>query len=371
MENNRNICCVFNYFQHYRTSIYRLMDEELNCDFYFGDKAFGIPIKEGDVHSLKGFKGYLKNTHGLFHRYKGCHKVVFNRTYKYYIVFGDQYCLSIWFLLLWCKVIGRKTITWGHGWYRDGIWIQNLLNHLFWRLPSHIMTYGNYAKSHMIKKGIKPKKISCIYNSLDYDSQIKLRGNATDIYAKHFGNNNPCLYFIGRLTPVKKLDLLIEAAKLLLDEGITVNIIFIGDGPVKQALEELINSYHIGSQVWFYGPCYNEEEKSKLIASADLCVAPGNIGLTAMDSLVYGTPAITMDNMDFQMPEAEAIKEGVTGSFFKENDPVDLSRKIKVWLENNSDRNLIRQNCYKEIDEKWNPYNQIEILKTILRKISN
>ena len=370
MAKINSICCVFNYFQHYRTSIYQLMDKELDCDFYFGDKSFGIPIKEGDVHSLRGFGGYLKNTQGLFHRFKGCHKVVLNRNYKYYIVFGDQYCLSIWWLLICSKILGRKTITWGHGWYRDGMWAQNLLNRIFWRLPSHIMTYGNYAKNHMVEKGINPSKISCIYNSLNYDRQVQLRGNVSGIYTKHFGNNNPVLFFIGRLTPIKKLDLMIEAVRKLKEKGLLVNAVFIGDGPIKQDLVSLVDSYNMNSQVWFYGACYNENEKSELIASADICIAPGNIGLTAMDSLVFGTPAITMDNFNYQMPEAEAIKEGVTGSFFIENDSDDLAKKIKLWLENNKDRDLIRQNCYKEIDEKWNPYNQMNIIKSILAKIN-
>ena len=33
------ICCVFNFAPHYRNSIYKFMDKELGCDFYFGDKV--------------------------------------------------------------------------------------------------------------------------------------------------------------------------------------------------------------------------------------------------------------------------------------------------------------------------------------------
>ena len=36
MENK--ICCILNYAPHYRQAIYRLMDNELECDFYFGSR---------------------------------------------------------------------------------------------------------------------------------------------------------------------------------------------------------------------------------------------------------------------------------------------------------------------------------------------
>ena len=43
-----------------------------------------------------------------------------------------------------------------------------------------------------------------------------------------------------------------------------------------------------------------------------MCVSPGNVGLTAIHSLTYGTPVLTHDNFNFQMPEAEAIEENIS-----------------------------------------------------------
>ena len=149
-------------------------------------------------------------------------------------------------------------------------------------------------------------------------------------------------------------------------QGIDVNLVFIGEGPEKELLISQAQGNGIQDRTWFYGPCYDEKEKSELISNADLCVAPGNIGLTAMDSLVYGTPVITMDNFDMQMPEFEAVKDGVTGAFFRENDNKDLTDKIKNWLFNGLDRAKVRKNCYNEIDSFWNPKYQIEIFRKYL-----
>ena len=65
-----------------------------------------------------------------------------------------------------------------------------------------------------------------------------------------------------------------------------------------------------------------------------------------------------------QMPEFESIKPGVTGDFFEYGKVDSLANTIGNWLMNNKDnRETIRQNCYKEIDNNWNPYYQMEVLQ--------
>lgn len=64
---------------------------------------------------------------------------------------------------------------------------------------------------------------------------------------------------------------------------------FICDGEKTKEFKQLAESLGLQDYVWFYGACYNEKELSSLIYNADLCVAPGNIGLTAMHSMVFGT----------------------------------------------------------------------------------
>ena len=99
-----------------------------------------------------------------------------------------------------------------------------------------------------------------------------------------------------------------------------------------------------------------------------LCVSPGNIGLTAIHSLTYGTPAITHNNFSNQMPEFEAIQDGFTGSFFEENDINSLKLSIQKWLSKHPIKNdeLIK-NCYSIIDRYYNPQYQIKLLKSILK----
>ena len=119
--------------------------------------------------------------------------------------------------------------------------------------------------------------------------------------------------------------------------------------------------------VWFYGPSYKEEELSQLLYDADLCVAPGNIGLTAMHAMTYGCPCISHNDFKWQMPEFEAIQENITGAFFERDNIEDLARVITSWFDmHHEDREKIRQACYKEIEEKWNPHKQLETIKKVI-----
>ena len=53
--------------------------------------------------------------------------------------------------------------------------------------------------------------------------------------------------------------------------------------------------------------CYNEEANAELLYNASVCVCPAEVGLTAIHSLLFGTPVVSNDNFDEQMPEFESI----------------------------------------------------------------
>ena len=119
--------------------------------------------------------------------------------------------------------------------------------------------------------------------------------------------------------------------------------------------------------MWFYGACYDELENATLLYNADLCVSPGNVGLTAMHALTFGTPVITHNNFPMQMPEYEAVINGKTGMFFSYNDVNNLAQTINKWMTTSKSRDEIRESCYNVIDDKYNPHKQIDILLKTLK----
>ena len=360
-----HICLIYNFAQHYRTNIFTLMDKELSIDFVFGDKY--LDVKKMDYSLLKNFKREVRNITFLrnpIYYQKGVLSLL-NENYTTYLMLGEIYCLTTWLMLFRLKFSRRKIYLWSHGWYGRESVIKNIVKKIFFSLADGTFLYGNYARNLMLKEGMNNKKLHVVYNSLDYDNQLLIRKDLTqsEIFKVKFKNKYPNLIFIGRLTTVKRLDLLIYSLKELRTKSKFFNLTFIGDGEKTEYLKELVNKLNLSNFIWFYGACYEETELANLIYNADLCVSPGNVGLTAIHAMTFGTPVITHNNFPYQMPEFETIEEGRTGSFFEYNNIDSMSNAIQGWFALGIERNVIRQNCYDIIDKKWNPHYQIKVIK--------
>lgn len=365
------LCLIYNFAQHYRTSIFKLIDQEYDCDFFFGDSY--LNVKKMDYSLLKGKVTERSTKHfGGWSYHPGIQKLL-RKDYDAYILLGESRSLSTWLFCLRARAFHpkKRVYFWSHGWYGKESRIERIIKKMLFKLPNGgSFLYGNYARELMINEGFDPDKLYVIHNSLAYDEQVAIRQQLTPepIYKEHFGNDNPNLFFVGRLTHIKKLDQALRAMALLMERGQLYNMTFIGGGETQEELQTLATELGLEKNVWFYGPCYDEKELGHMIYNADLCVSPGNIGLTAMHTLVFGTPAVTHNDFPHQMPEYEAIQEGVTGAFFTIDDVDSLADTISIWFKTKGDkREEVRKECMREIDENWTPQFQIQVLKEHLK----
>ena len=353
---------------HYRKGIFIAMDRELGVDFYFGNKKPGV--KKLDYNYLNNFKKELKNIYitKTIYFQPGALSLLF-KPYEKYIIMADMGSISVWIILLQSKITSKKIYLWGIGWFGDESRIKEILKKLFFGMADNVLLYGDYARKRMIEYGFNANKLYPLYNSLDYDNQLIIRNKLqkNDIYISHFKNTNPNIIFIGTLLIRKKLGLLIKAVAKLKSEGFMVNVTILGDGVDRDHLKDMVNEYNLSDNFFFYGACYDEEIIANYIYNADVGVSPGICGLTTMHMFTYGTPVITHDNMVKQGPESEAIIPNLTGMLFREDDIESLVEAIKKWLTEFSDkREIVRQNCYKIIDNKYNPYQQIKVMKQVM-----
>lgn len=364
------VCYIGNLALHYRKRIFELIDQTYECDWVFGKSL--SDIKEMDTNILKGRvekTDVINFFGGKIIWQKGMLKYL-NKDYTHYLLLGEERNITTWLFLFFSKMYPKKKVfLWTHGMYGKEGRLKVFIETLFHKMSDGGFIYNNYSRNLMINRGLNPEKLFTIHNSLDYDRQVELRKSnlISDVYKKHFRNNYPTLIFIGRLTKVKKLDQLIEAIDILKRCDHIYNLVFVGDGTERDALKELVREKKIEVQVWFYGACYEERLNAELIYNADLCVAPGNVGLTAMHTMVFGTPVISHNNFPWQMPEFEAIQPGLTGDFFEMDNVESLVETINKWFDTAKDRETVRQACYKEIDTQWTPQFQIEVLKKHLK----
>ena len=366
-----SLCIIYHMAPKYRERIFALMDREFDCDWYFAHTK--TDIKEMDTSILKHVTFYptTNRERKMFWKFNLLH-LLFKREYQCFLIYAESRCLTdyLFIFLRLCFFPRKKLYLWTHGWYGKESYVETKLKLWMFRHVDGIFVYGNYAKRLMIEQGLCSDKIFVIYNSLFYEKQRAIRDklHVSKIFFNHFQNENPILLFIGRLTDVKRIDMLLNSVAVLRDSGQMFNVVLVGDGEMREVLESIVAEKKLDRNVWFYGACYDEQIIAELIYNADLCVAPGNVGLTAMHAMVFGCPVVSHDDFKWQMPEFEAIRKGLTGDFFERGNLYSLAQVISNWFAANSvRRNEVRQACYKEIDTHWTPQVQLDVLKKYLK----
>lgn len=291
------------------------------------------------------------------------------------IFLGVMYHLSTWIGAIIARIRGKRVLMWTHGYLREEKNFKGWVREKFYKLADGLLVYGNRSRDLLLKRGFDPEQIYVVYNSLNYEQQCRIREKTTRENLKNLKKqlfvtpDLPVLIFIGRLTSQKKLAMLLKAAHTLNKIGFDLNVLFVGDGPEKYSLEQDAIRWGIIDKVVFYGPCYEEEEIGPLIMLSDICVAPGEIGLTCMHAHAYGIPVITHNKPGLQMPEWEAIKPGLTGMLFQHNDSMNLAQVIKEWLERDISSERIRADCTEIIDRYYNSIYQTRIINGAVQSI--
>ena len=299
---------------------------------------------------------------------KGVIKLAAVGTYDNIMFLGEFQILSTWIAILIAKVRGKKILLWSHGLYGNESYFKKKIRILFYSFAQINIVYENRAKQILINEGFKSETIEVIYNSLSFDKQNLIYSkleNEENVNPVNFFSNKSLqtIFFVGRITPQKRINELLDCLALLNNKAIKYNLLIIGDGPILSKLKNEYDNFVGLGWLYFYGATYDENELASLIFHSDLCVSPGNIGLTAIHSLTYGTSVASHSNFRNQMPEVEIIKEGENGFMFKENSIEDLAFKIKNFFNTERKSKKVIRN---KIVELYNPENQLKIFKRIL-----
>lgn len=105
------------------------------------------------------------------------------------------------------------------------------------------------------------------------------------------GGADALLVHCGRLSPEKHVERSVDTVAELTGAGHRVRLVIAGDGPRRRALERRAR----GLPVHFLGFLGERGDVAKLLASADVSLAPGpheTFGLAALEALASGTPVV-------------------------------------------------------------------------------
>jgi len=371
----KKILYFTNIFPHYRLAIWKdlLNSKAFDLEIFFSQKnPFGIHtpeledvLYESQISKLHFVKNYWIKQKILIWQSKIIMTTLFSQ-FDYLLLLGEMNIISSWISIFIAKLRGKKVYMWSHGVYGNENIFKKFFRLLFLRQADFIFLYENRSKLLLKQNGFSEDSLEVVYNSLDYDLHNKIylqlkNTKRSDIITFFSDNPLPLIIFIGRLTTNKKINLLIDALKNINNQKTSYNLLIVGEGEKLDFLKNTYQNSINDGWLYFYGSSYESSITSQLIYHSDLCVSPGNIGLTAIHSLSFGTPVASHNNFINQMPEVEAIIDGENGFLFQENDTIDMANKIVLWFSNNPKVN--KEIVRKIITEKYNPDNQLSIFK--------
>ncbi len=173
-----------------------------------------------------------------------------------------------------------------------------------------------------------------------------------------------------RLVYKNGVDVLIRAFARLKNLQLTtynLQLLIVGDGPEREALELQVKSYKLKDHIRFAGHV-DPDLIPEYLSQADIFVRPSRsegLGNSFLEAMAAGLPVI--GTAVGGIPEF--LKDGQTGLFFRVDDPQDLAEKIKLVFDNPDLSGRLIENSRKLVGEKYSWDTVSEGLGSILKKL--
>jgi glycosyltransferase involved in cell wall biosynthesis len=154
--------------------------------------------------------------------------------------------------------------------------------------------------------------------------------------------DSPLLLYVGRLGAEKEIDRI----KPILESIPGARLALVGDGPNRAALE----AHFAGTPTHFVGYLRGQTLASAF-ASADAFIFPSStetLGLVLLEAMAAGCPVVAAGTGGI----IDIVTDGVNGYLFDPSDPQGAITATQKLLDNQSERETLRQNARQEA-ERW------------------
>ena len=183
---------------------------------------------------------------------------------------------------------------------------------------------GQAAK--VARTGLRRDRLHVIHNSVD-PTRFRGRDAAGRAILEGLFPTPPgvIIVAVGRLSPEKGFDQLVEAARTIVrGSGEHIGIVLIGDGPDRRKLEKQVVAAGLESTVAFAG---FRTDVDRLLPSADILVQSSyteGLPNVVLEAYAAGIPVVATDVGG----TGEIIDDRVTGFLVRPGDPAALARRI-------------------------------------------
>jgi glycosyltransferase involved in cell wall biosynthesis len=149
------------------------------------------------------------------------------------------------------------------------------------------------------KLGVPDDRLAMIYSGSDDNEPLTIDPGAVRAELG-FDRGAPLVLFAGRLAEQKRVDDLLKAIDLLQHVQPNMRTVIVGEGPLRDRLEETARAYDLNDRLRFLG---HRNDVPRLMAAADVVVLP---------SAYEGLPNVVLEAMRFRKPVVATAAPGTT-----------------------------------------------------------
>jgi glycosyltransferase involved in cell wall biosynthesis len=198
------------------------------------------------------------------------------------------------------------------------------------RRPFWWLAYTEGSAGRVARNGFPRERITVVQNAVD----VALPESRVDRVP------GQCVY-VGSLYPNKRIDFLLEAARVAVGLRPDFRLVVIGDGEDRGLVERAAADHD-----WldFRGPGFGAAT-ARVLGESSLLLLPGLVGLAIVDSFAHECPLVTVD-LPFHSPEVEYLEDGVNGVRLPAGTtPVQYGRAVADLLGDEARLEGLRRGC--------------------------
>lgn len=246
-----------------------------------------------------------------------------------------------------CRITGTPLVTTCHGYFRKRL--RGILD--TW--GERVVAISDAVRDHLKNDlGVPDGRIALIYNGVDAD---KFKAGCSGDEGKSIkrslamAGNGPVIGTIGRLSPVKGQRFLVEAMAAILSKHRDAEMVLVGDGPERDALESLAKSLGIEKSVHFVSSVI---DTNRMLSIMDVFVFPSvkeGLGIALLEALAAGRACVASDVGGI----GDILRRDSCGILVPGGDPRAISMAVTKLLEDPAGRAAMGERGRKVVREKF------------------
>ena len=247
-----------------------------------------------------------------------------------------------------------------------------VINTIALRFIDNYIAVSNNFREMLIGRGFRAERIYTIYNGINFDVNIPTftRKQFSEKYSINLKEDDIVIGILSRLDPVKRLDIFLQAAAVVLKHKPGIKFLIGGEGSHLNHLERKVAALGISNNVYFVG-WVNKYEFFNCIDINVLTSISESFSYSILEGTQFKKATVCSRVGGFP----DLIDSGINGYLFEPGDHKKLAAYILELAANATKRQEMGEKIFEEASLKFSLDNmcktQIDIYNNILNPFNS